>query len=292
MFIFFLFILTSSFGVLESLFGLRPVALGINYDQERTLGFFGNPNLTGLQANFSLAMIIGLFFKNKLNTLLTLILIPIVLYAAIATFSKTAIITSSLFLILFILICIRNLFKINHKSQAKNSLYVLTTLTIIIFGLILPAGMTYYDQLGTGQQKRLLSVVDVVTKGKFDRKTSSLRSDIFKDGIEIIKKDVVWGHGLSTFSIGGMFKSSPTHGVHNMFLKLFGEGGFIPLMFFIIFLCSISLKAIQNKKREYFHLCLFTMLAFSLFCLASHNVMEEKFAVALLAILVGVISDD
>ena len=291
-FVLFLFIFTSSIGVLESLFGFRTVSLDLAYDTERTLGFFGNPNLTGLQANLSLALVIGLFLANKLKVLTTLVLVPIVAYSAAASFSKTAIITASLLLVMFFVLLIWNMLNLKNRIQARRSFSIIAILTVISFVVVVPLAISYYDDLGFGQKERLTSIVDLVAEGKFNRKTSSMRSEIFKDGIEIIKKDVFLGHGLSTFSMGGMFKSSPTHGVHNIFLKLIGEGGILPLMFFLTFILSFSFKAMQKKNREYLYLCLFPILSFSLYCFTSHNALEDKFAVALLAILVGVLSDD
>lgn len=291
-FVFYLFFFTSSIGVLESLFGFRTVAVDMAYDKERTLGFFGNPNLTGLQANFSLVFIIGLFLSNKLKVIPTLLLIPVVTYAAGASFSKTAIITAALLLISFLLICIWNLFRINHRQKVFRSFSVIAILSVVSFAVIVPIATSYYDKLGGGQQERLLSIVDLVAKGQFNRKTSSMRSEIFKDGIEVIKDDVILGHGLSTFSIGGMFKSSPTHGVHNMYLKLIGEAGIIPLFLFFSFFITFTLRALKKQKREYLFITLFTIISFFVFCFTSHNALEDKFSVALIAILVGVLSDD
>lgn len=286
-FLFSLFLITTSFGMLESIFGFRAISADLAYDTERIIGFFGNPNLTGLQANFTLSLLLGLFLTKRINVFFTLLFIPVIVYSSLASFSKTAIITSSLLLVIFFLLCIYNIFKFRDKKKAISSLVLVSTIFLVITFVILPIALDYYNQLGTGQQKRLTNISNMLIKGEFNRKTTSVRSDIFRDGIEIIKTNPVIGHGLATFSVGGMFKSSITHGIHNTYLKLIGEAGIIPLLLYLLFYLIFIISIIKSKSFNLKIGGLFIILCFFLYSFTSHNALEDKFAIALIGVTSG-----
>lgn len=281
-----LFLITTLFGVLESVFGLRPVSLDVGYDTERTLGFFGNPNLTGLQSNYTLSIVLGLFLTRSIGLKFTAVSIPIIIYASVSSFSKTAILTSGILMVIFMFLNIKNCLFFYKNKTAKNSAILLTSYMLFILLIIVPAANSYYENLGLGQQRRLNNVFTLVTKGEISRKTTSSRSAIYSDGITMIKKNPIIGYGVLTFSHGGMFKSSIKHGIHNTYLRLIGEAGFIPLVLFLLFGLVSTLYVIKNPSYLSFA-SIFILMAFFIHAFTDHTALHDKFSIALLGCIIG-----
>lgn len=282
-----LFLLTLCFGVFESMLGIRKVYDSIN-NPDRTLGFFGNPNETGFQANLTLVIILSYYLIHKAKiSLIYLPLIGLCIYGAFSSFSKTAMVSSVVVLILIFFFSLKQVVKLNFKSKV---IHITAGLVLIIIVFIIPRIKNYYDELSLGQQKRIDATIDLVIKGEFSTRTTSSRSEVFSEAIDIIKRKPIIGNGIYTFSTGGSFASSPTHGVHNLFLKLLGEGGIFALLIFLFFIIYFLLNAISLSSPELQFLCVSTMIIFCLYAFGTHGALYSKFSVAFLGVVSAVSS--
>lgn len=276
-----IFIITSLIGILESSIGLKYAYSKIQ-DSERVLGFFGNPNETGLQACYTLILILTLYSIKKINLIITLLTIPVISYSIFLTFSKTSMITLLLIIICLFILSIISIFTRNTNSRLVSlSLFI----AAFLFFVVLPISYNYYQKMETSQQKRITAIYKLIAKGEINNKTTSNRSGIFNDGFSLIKKKPFIGYGIRTFTEGGMFDSSPTHGVHNTYLKLIGESGIITITLFIVFLLYLFGSALFQENNYVSHLILLSLLAFSIYLFTSHDSVSQKFNIAYIAIV-------
>ena len=285
--IFIIFLLVAGFGIAEGFLGIRDYKINVIDVEGRSLGFFGNPNETGLQANFALSLCLGSFLLGKLRHLPTILFAGVCVAAVIMSFSKTAIITCGLVLILFLLATLAQIKNIRNAFGRRATTLGGLVVVIFLFGII-PNANRVYDQLELAQQKRVNAVVDILIKGEISQRTTSNREAIFKEAVTMIQRQPLLGYGLHTFYSKGTFQSS-NHGVHNTFLRLIGEAGFIPLLFFILFLFWILRRAWNHSNRAIGYLAIFIAIQFIAYCMTSHNAYGDKFSIALLGVIVAIL---
>ena len=280
-FVFIFFLITLIAGVFESQLGLRNT-LYLSTDPNRSLGFFGNPNETGLQANLTAVIAYYLYYIRKIPVWIFLPTIFLSILGSIMSFSKTAIITSVLLLILYLFILIVT--SLSLKSGKRNFLTFLVFILIGsgVFNLFL---IPKYETLDYSQKRRIEDVIRLAVYGKFDNRTTSSRAGVFTDAINRIKQKPVLGFGLGAFTRGGLFQSSPTHGVHNLYLRIMGDSGIIPFIFMaIVFIYLLVIGALFSSNNSFVLILLFS-ISLGLYCIASHNVFGKKFLISLWGIV-------
>ena len=284
--IFYLFCFTTLIGALEPFLGLRSIYTAFS-PSERTIGFFGNPNETSLQANFTFVLSIYLVLKNRISYALTLIISFLSIYTSLSTFSKMGIITTAVLVLFFILFLIIYFSRLNAQSKTSLIKYFAIGIGGILF-VFVPNANSYYNNLSLAQQRRIDNIGKLVVERQFDNNTTSYRGQVFKEAFILISRKPLIGYGTHTFSYGGMF-SREDIGVHNTFLKIFGECGVIPFTMFIYFIIVYFIKSIKLPDKSYTLLTVGVMLAFIGFAFADHTALYMKFGIALLGIMVGLI---
>lgn len=282
-----IFTLTLCMGLLEGVLGYKDVLYVGKNIEDRTLGFFGNPNETGLQANLTFVIASYLFLRKKIGYWWMLFLSGICLYGAVASFSKTAIATAVFLQLFFLLHVLRQSVSL-RAVRRRGSLSYLLMISLTLVLLLPPLLSNFYQSLNTGQIKRLEAIAKLAVEGRFDNTTTSNRAGIFSDALVKIKQKPLFGYGLSAFSKPGMFPSSPTHGVHNFYLQLIGEAGIFPLLllFFAIFFAYIYL-AMRYSYNQQAYLLIAFLAAFALYSFSTHNVFAAKFLLGTWAWVIG-----
>lgn len=280
----FLYIITTMGTVLEAQLGLQQVNRFVG---ERNMGFFGNPNQTGFQANITCVLILYLFLSHKLNAWLALPLFGLGMYAAFLSFSKMAILNSGLILFLFFLYINFFLLKFERRTQIKSLVLMLTVVGTVVF-IIIPAAQTTYNNMSSAQQKRIEQLALLVTRQEFNTETTSHRSDLFADAIERIEASPLVGYGLHTFSEGGLFASSITHGAHNNYFKIIGESGFIPLLLYLLFVGRIFIQMTKKKYIPHNFMVGAVFVIISTSSITTHSMFTYKFVIALMGVLMAI----
>lgn len=227
-------IFTTAFVVLSSVFGLTSIyEYGKDYEGDRNIGFFGNPNEAGAFACYTLSILFSLLLVSR-SKLLLLLLIFGTIFVAISTFSKAAFFTILVLIVLFLFYSLSNFFKIGLKAKFITIAFILSS-TISVF-LILNNLSTITKQLSLGQMYRVMAVIDLL-EGNINETSASERDVLWIHALEIIPNRIIFGHGLGTFH---RLNSGPKRlGVHNTFLMIVGESGIFVLLLFIIALFSI-----------------------------------------------------
>ena len=285
LFIYYLFLAATMFGLLEPFIGLRSF-YNTWLDQSRTLGLFANPNETGMQANFTLALGLGLFLKGRIKLVVAVVASLVAALTSISTFSKMAIITTVLILLFFLLY---NLFRMFAQSkQIMNGYFKMVALFVgITIFILIPRAEAYIDDMSHGQKRRLNSLFELVLKGKVNNETTSYRGETFEEAYHLIKRKPLFGYGIHTFSMAGMFKHRTDIGVHNTYLKILGESGIFVFILFLWFIWLFFINGFKYWNAEWSFISLAVLLVFLSFCMSSHNLLNQKVTIGLMSFLMA-----
>ncbi|GEM_PF-3243219 len=286
--VFYLFFFTLLLGILSPYIGLDDRLLVENKNKYRAYGLFVNPNENGLQANLTIILAYFLFLTKRLPLLPFLGIAALCFYVAFISFSKTAMLTIGIGFIIFLIYLVINLSNLGKKlSGSVLTLFVIMVLSVYIVTIYFSSNSL--KGLHNTQVERLSEITQLVLERKFNRETTTHRSDLLKNGIEKIREQPLGGYGLGTFSVGGMVHSR--HGVHNMYLKILGEAGIVVFMFFAFILCYYVFVGFQLFSVPQGFLFLSFLLVFSIFSFTSHNVFGLKFLMGFLGILLATIDE-
>jgi len=280
--ILFFFFITLLAGAFEGALGLRNTLFIDKGDNERALGFFGNPNETGLQANLTMILVILLYLRNRISLIVFVGLLGLCAYGAISSFSKTAMVTFAILWITLIGYFIMNIFVKNRQRRFK-SVAFMSLFSIALAILVQVFLLDYLKTLTPSQIGRIEETFELVFSGELNADNTSNRSEIVFDAMDIIGKSPWIGYGSHTFARGGFFPKSPTHGVHNFYLRVGGEAG-LPILFLFLFTIVFTMIYSMrhcNRDISYFILC--SIGCVILYNLASHNTIGKKFLVGYLA---------
>jgi len=254
------------------------------YGGGRSSGLFGSPNLAGVHANFTLAFVLFFTIYSKRFYLLFLALIPLVFYAGVLTFSKATIIAGGLMLVLFFLY---NLAIILKMPRARRRRFSITFLIVILAILAaLPTIQQYVSQLEYAQLKRLEQVGSLL-QGNFDAESTTARSVLWEEALELISAQPFLGYGL------GCFHNLPENvlGTHNTYLMIWGEAGILGLFTMLVFIVTISYRSffwIRDPAFRFLALSLILVIVVQMYG-ASHNGFSNSEVVTMTAVVFALI---
>ncbi len=280
--LFYLFLIVLLAGILEDYLGLRKV-LYQRYTNTRNLGFFGNPNETGMQANLAFVLVVWAYYKKYIRPWTFIILMGLCTYGVLSSFSRTAIVTNAILILFFLGYLIFGSVGLSGlRYQPKRWFFFFLIIGIVVSSFQFVA-IPFYNNLKPNQRKRIDAVGNVIFKRQFNNKTTALRAGIFDDAVKLIKKRPLRGYGLHTFSKGGMFPTSPSHGVHNMYLKVMGEAGIIPGLLYLWLIFVFLAGFFRSPGPSGMVISMFG-LCIALYSFASHGVFAQKFIAGLIGV--------
>jgi len=273
--------LTIPFG---SYIGLKEA---IDYDSpNRESGFFSNPNMAGAHINYTLSLV--LFFvlnsKRKIGFLVFLMGVPIIIYAALTTFSKSTMIMAALICLMFLFINTMGILKMGGTRRARLSLLLAALVGVGI--MIAPQIPNYLSQLGNAQLSRLLAVNSILS-GEINDDTTTLRTGAWAEGAELIIQYPSIGFGFGSFN--GLPKTG--FGVHNVYLMVFGEAGILPFTALMLFVLSTYWRIIfwvRNSSYKFLALSLFIVITVQVFG-AAHTGMRNSELLCVLGLVFALI---
>ncbi len=222
---------------IDSIFGVLNVAFKEETGGSRGGGFFGEPNAAGVHNNFTLCFVLFFVINSKRYSLLFLAFVPLVLYATVLTFSKAAMISAILILLIFLFYNAINARTMLRVRRRRFGLAVLIIFVAIIYSL--PSIIKSTQNL-TYQQIQRLEQIRKLASGEFNSETTTHRSDLWAEAIELISAKPITGYGLSGFSHLPQGRLGP----HNTYLLLWGEGGLLAIIAFIIYISSVYYRGL------------------------------------------------
>lgn len=220
-------------------------------DYGRYSGFYLNPNTAG----FICLVGYGLSFANQ-NKKIRLVLQIVFTIMGLLTFSRT-------FILLWLL---TNL--ISVKIEIKN-------IRIFLYGFGLLTLFVTYSQFIPVKNPRLKQMTDIL-EGKKVR-TAELdedsRTETWSHYYDALFDHPFLGNGFNSFSQKSYITTTP--GVHNAFLKVWGEAGIIVLVIFTAMYLLMIKNTLTLFKSDP-HLLLIT-IAVILFLTTNHNYFETGY---------------
>ncbi len=282
--VFYFFFTTLLIGLLSPHIGLNEL-LSEGENTHRVYGLFANPNENGFQANLTILLAYFLFLKRSIKILPFIGIATFCIYGAFASFSKTAMITMVFILGLFILYVLwrANSFNKSFRVKVMTSFFLLS-ISLSTLGVYF--SNNGFTMLHPVQKERISEAMAIVLKGKFDRATTTNRSLLYERGLKKIAAQPFFGYGLGTFSCAGMVHV--WSGVHNMYLKIWGEAGIFVFLFFLLLLGYYTLIGFSLIKEPEGFLLLSFLLAFGIFSFSSHSAFSLKYLMGFIGIILGV----
>jgi O-antigen ligase len=243
-----------------------------NANPGRGSGFYINANQAG-QAVVALCITLWPFISNKYRNVLMLIMI----FGVIPTFSRSAIIFS----IFAVLITIWF-----GRANAKQMLWVAFAAVLLVFiGTALYDIAMNTDQFSTRDIEQRLDFFS--TGGQAFDASANERKYVAAVAYDMFAQSPFFGNG-----IGSTLLELRGRGVHNMYLVLLAEQGIIGLILFLIFLVLIFIRGFRFYRRGVnanvtdIGVALMLMAGLiAFFGLFSHTIFEDPFSLLLLSIL-------
>lgn len=256
----------------------------------RAYGVYLNPNIAGYNAIVGLITSFALLLFYSSTRVLNLLLIVIAIVAGVMTFSKT------FFLNCFIVAVIYLYYRRSYIRYHTIPTIVKSIKYIVLIPLFYFFYAVFNDSelLDEEQLSRLETVFFFLNDTKIDY---SGRSELADYGVELIKANPIIGYGYGSFTVlkdsNKLFDFTYSDlGVHNTFLRIWGEGGIFSFLLYLIFWFYVIYKIIVNKSIEV--RILSSMLVFTLliFSLTSHNIPEDYYTAFIITIILYLISTD
>lgn len=254
----------------------------------RAYGLYLNPNIAGFFAIVSIILSFNLIlFRNKYNTL-NLVILIISLIAGLLTFSKTFFLNSFVVLIIYIY---------NRRKYLKS--YVLPTIiSKLKYIIFIPLFLLFYfvlsseDVLDKEQMARLETVFFFLNDSEIDY---SGRSELADYGIQMAKEKPIIGSGFGTFTIlkesNKLFDfTSSDLGVHNTFIRIWGEGGVISILFYLFFWIHLLWRVYLSKSIEVKLISYMLIFTLNIYSFTSHNIPEDYFSALIILIVCVLLS--
>lgn len=269
--------LTSTAIVLSPLYyPYLPELQPSHMDSHRFSGFLKNPNSASYMAVVFLNFVLYRPFDRKIMMVLALTLATLAVYQ---TLSKTGIIMFVASFLIFLLF--------NRKWWLFSilSIFVLCTLYSlgILFGMDLTLSMTFEREYRINE---MLSLLD----GSFVSNDIGDKDILWYDAVRRIQHAFPHGTGLGEFHrlVGSHFQHSSDdwYGVHNMYLMIFGEAGFIAFSVFVgCYGRLVILSLFSSRDKLPFAVIMVVLLFFG----TVHHAFEVRYQMVSLAIVIGLL---
>ena len=265
------FVATALGGVLERQLGLTS----FYFEEEtlRTLGFFGNPNETGLQCNLLILLATYLFVDNRLRLVWVIPIIAIAVLGALFSFSKSAMILTVVLVLYFLLYMLMHFGYLSGKLR-RQYLGFLSVLIIVILGVVIPSFTQFYTDAKSYERRRIDAIYELVVEGEINDKTTSKRSRVVPRALDLVSKRPFSGYGLHAFSKTGLVDENI--GVHNTYLKILGEGGVLTFILWGAFVTFLGIQALRSGSRAETYFVVGVLMIFLAYFMVSHTILSRK----------------
>lgn len=227
-------------------------------DYTRKSGVYLNANIGGFTAMTLMSFAFASHFKNKS---VNMILIGTALLAVLMGASKTSFIILAVFILIFLSRC--SLRSINIKS-------IITVVVVCVLSYALLQSFLVGDNYDRIMQLSKLA------HGDTSSDVTSSRFDLAKVAISIIGDNILIGKGLYYFTLlpADLTGFGERAGVHNTYLLILGDSGFLPLILFVLMLVN-CIKASYKYSANHF-MCYF-FVAYAFYATVNHNLLDSTF---------------
>lgn len=253
----------------------------------RLSGTFADPNEAAITASFAVVTALALLRYGRFLTLgYGALLVGVA--AAVATLSRTAIIALPIVMLVALFVA--------RGPQRRRLVGALGIVAVAVAGVAMTVNVERFQEL---QIERFRSLTDLAPPVVVDDESLAGRLPLWELGLDQALESPLTGSGLGSFhNLEGAWINpyGDLMGVHNQYLLLLGEAGFLPMILFAAFLVVTFRAGFRNEKVGVLGAVSGWALAFSLFSLTFHHLLMHwtvNFIIGLsCAIMMGSLSDE
>ncbi|MDZ7877830.1 MAG: O-antigen ligase family protein [Saprospiraceae bacterium] len=254
---------------------------------DRMAGVYLNPNLAGFAGNITMSLGLSVLFRNEGSigrALLGFLGISIGILAIAASVSKTAIIIAIFVLLLSIVVYCTTYRRISKPTRRLGNVFF----GVLIYGVIQMGILlsVFFNHLLPSQQRRIEQIGLILT-GRADKSDTSNRAELASYGFEKISDRPLFGTGLGSFMhlIEAANKIGDDVGIHNIYLRVWGEGGILPFCLFLLFWGVSAWQAFQVPVPWLRISALALWVMFFISGLTTHDLLEFNLSGAMIGFM-------
>lgn len=267
--------LTSIAALFSFIFGeatrAQAIVSGFVIDESRSSGLFANPNEAAVVYLVGFAACL-VYSERKASCLF---LIPVFLTAIFLTYSRTALLALVAVLVVYLII------------RRRFAILLLVGLASVSYGVVIDSLVYLGDDFLNLSQARRLESLKVLLGG--DISEASERGILWQIGWERILSNPIFGYGVGEFH--HLRNGLRDLGVHNGYLMIWGEAGFLPLLILCAAISASIAAHVSLIRVSSFHLFLLLyLIVFLLDMVSNHNSLELRFHCMLVAISFAALS--
>ncbi len=249
--------------------------LSIHY---RMSGFFANPNEAAYAAAAGLALFMNQPYRSRVINVVVLFLC---VGAIILTFSKTGALICLVLLALGALRWIRGTFRVLLVATAAVAMLLLQDVSQLVLFLL----DQDFVELNIDQQRRVIEF-GALLSGELTASSTTGRSVLVQHALSEIVNRQPFGGGLGSMHHieGGIRQNDVWLGVHNTFLMVFGESGFVPGIMVVLVFFFIAWRILASGSLGW-ELSVLVVIAAAF--MANHDGLALRFLNIMLAMIIA-----
>lgn len=252
----------------------------------RFAGTFGNPNDAGTLACIGMALSLALL-NARIRDGVSWLTLTVSVLAAILSFSRTAILTAVVLILMqFLMPSVPG-----HRRRVASWVAIAAggvALSAVIGGLVTVLS-------APGQLQRLTDVLAVVRGGNLGNAGLGDRLIVWRLARHLIEQSPLLGNGLGTLHeiANAPFNAQNLRlGAHNQYLTVWGEGGVVSLILFLSAIGLIAARSFRAQVRLTGRFVVSFVLVFCIACVTSHNELTTRFEDLMLGVSCAALSYD
>lgn len=249
-----------------------------DYDVSRNAGVLGNPNVAASLCYIGFAVTLA---QIRTYNYFSVAQVLLFFAATASTFSKAGFIA---------ILALAVIFALKSWASGRRNLPVLLTISIVTLvtvalGVALVLELESYFELSPEQLRRLDAIRLIFTSGVLDDETTTNRTGLLQLAFAQWLASPIIGLGLGAMHL----VAGSEWGVHNTFMMVLGESGVVPF-FLLAGLCIAGIRwGWRNFESWEGRFVLGYGISFSLSCLSSHNILEDRFHNAMIGISLAIV---
>jgi O-antigen ligase len=252
----------------------------------RMSGIYLDPNFAGFAANITAAFGLSSLFRPNASKLLGILGVVSGFGAVVASFSKTGIL--SLIVLIFITAIIYFVMYQRIDKQVRRVANIFFAILFHgIFQLLIFLSLNL-ETLPKEQRERIQQIENIIL-GKADKSDTSNRANLIELGLSKIAERPLLGTGYLSFIhlLDAGNKTGDNVGVHNIFLRVWGEAGILAFLLFTGFWLYTFWRGTQLPTIWARLLITSLVVSLVIFGLTMHTFLEDNFIGAIIGIMLA-----
>jgi O-antigen ligase len=252
----------------------------------RMSGIYLYPNFAGFAANITASFGLSSLFRPNAPKLLGILGVVSGFGAVVASFSKTGIL--SLIVLIFTTAIIYFVMYQRIDKQVRRVANIFFAILFYgIFQLLIFLSLNL-ETLPKEQRERIQQIENIIL-GKADKSDTSNRANLVELGLSKIAERPLFGTGYLSFTylLDAGNQTGDNVGVHNIFLRVWGEAGIFAFLLFTGFWLYLFWQGVQLPSTWQRLLIVSSVISFVVFGLTVHTFLEDNFIGAIIGIMLA-----